>query len=106
MLAALVTNHANHAGAIVARQEVTEPFCVTVRAHRTRPPWSIRMDESTGRRILHWSGCRGTGSYARRKVCDRTNKISLTPKSRLVGSFTPSVTTNALAVTDESSDSS
>jgi hypothetical protein len=49
MHAALVTNHANHASAIVATQEVTELFCVTVRSHRTRPPWSIRMDES------HWT---------------------------------------------------
>ena len=67
MLAALVTNHANHASAIVATQEVTELFCVAVRARRTRPPWAIHMDESTGRRILHWSGCRGTGSYASEK---------------------------------------
>jgi len=49
MHAPLVTNLANHAGAIVATQEVTELFWVTVLSHRTRSPWSIRMDES------HWT---------------------------------------------------
>jgi len=46
MHAALVTSHANHASAIVATREVTGLFWVTVRSHRTRPPWSIPMDES------------------------------------------------------------
>jgi len=54
MLAALVTNHANHASAIVATQEVSELFCAIVRAHRTRPPWSIRMDESEIMYFTQW----------------------------------------------------
>jgi hypothetical protein len=41
----------------------------------------------TERHIPHWSGCRGTGSYARRKVCDRTNEISLTPQKSACGSW-------------------